>query len=108
MDNSTFDIINVSVVFQSSLKKTSLFTKLSDMGAVVVCHHLVTKDSICHLKQNKCPKHQIACPVGLEIMMSDDIDLGWFGLDGIFLGRTFKSHFFKSLQGVIPHHLRFC
>lgn len=48
--DSTLDIIQVCVVLQSPLKKTSLLTQLGDVSAVIVCEHLVTKDSISNLQ----------------------------------------------------------
>lgn len=47
--HGSFDIIQVSVVFQSSLKQTRLLAKLSNMGTVVVGEHLVPQNRICYL-----------------------------------------------------------
>ncbi len=46
-----FDIIQVCVVFKSSLQQTSLFTQLSNVGTVIVGEHLVPQDCICYLRE---------------------------------------------------------
>ena len=50
--NSSFDVIQVSVVLKSSLEETSLLAQLGNMSLVIVSEHLVTKDGISHLKQS--------------------------------------------------------
>ena len=49
--HSSFDIVQVGVVFKSSLQQTCLLTQLSDVGTVIVCEHLVPQDRICYLKK---------------------------------------------------------
>lgn len=44
-----FDIVQVGVVFESSLQQTCFLTQLSNMGTVVVGEHLVPQDRICYL-----------------------------------------------------------
>lgn len=51
--HGSFDIIQVGVVFKSSLQQTCLLTQLSNMGTVIVCEHLVAQDRICYLKKKK-------------------------------------------------------
>lgn len=48
--HGSFDIVQVGVVFESSLQQSCLLTQLSDMGPVIVCEHLVPQDRICYLK----------------------------------------------------------
>ena len=50
VDHSTLDIINVSVVFESSLQKSCLLTELGNVGLVIVSKHLVAHDSIGYLE----------------------------------------------------------
>lgn len=47
---STFDVIQVSVVFQGSLQQSSFLTQLGHVGPVVVGKHLVSQNSVSHLK----------------------------------------------------------
>lgn len=47
--HGSFDIIQVGVVFESSLQQTCLLAQLSDVGTVIVCEHLVPQDRICYL-----------------------------------------------------------
>lgn len=49
VNNSTFNIIEIGVVFQSSLEQACLFTQLGNMSTIIVCKHLVSKDGICNL-----------------------------------------------------------
>lgn len=49
--HGSFDIVQVGVVFQSSLQQTGLLTQLSHMSAVIVCEHLVPQDRICYLRK---------------------------------------------------------
>lgn len=49
VDHSPFDVIQVSVVLQSSLQKTGFLTQLRHMSAVVVSEHLVAQNGIGHL-----------------------------------------------------------
>lgn len=51
VDHGPFDVIQVSIVLQSSLQKTRLLTQLSHMGPVIVSEHLVPQDGICHLNK---------------------------------------------------------
>lgn len=51
--HGSFDIVQVGVVFQSSLKQTRLLTQLSNVGTVVVGEHLVPQNRICHLKKRE-------------------------------------------------------
>lgn len=47
--HSTFDVIQVSVVFQGSLQQPSFLTQLGHVGSIVVGEHLVSQNSISHL-----------------------------------------------------------
>lgn len=47
--HSSFDIILVSVMFESSLQQTCLLAQLCNVGTVIVCEHLVPQDRICNL-----------------------------------------------------------
>lgn len=49
MDNCSFDVVDVSVMFQSSLQEASLFTQLSNMSTIIVGDHLISQDGICNL-----------------------------------------------------------
>lgn len=49
MDNSALDIVEVGVVLESSLKKSSLLTKLGNVWSIVVRENLVAKNSISDL-----------------------------------------------------------
>lgn len=49
MNNCTFNIIEIRVVFQSSLEQACLFTQLGNMGTIIVCKHLVSENGICNL-----------------------------------------------------------
>lgn len=49
MNNCTFNIIEICVVFQSSLEQACLFTQLGNMSTIIVCKHLVSKNGICNL-----------------------------------------------------------
>lgn len=49
--HSSFDIVQVSVVFESSLQQPRLLAQLRYMSPVVVREHLVPKDCICNLKR---------------------------------------------------------
>lgn len=49
--HSSFDIIQVSVVFERSLKQTCLLAQLCNVGTIIVSEHLVPQDRICYLKQ---------------------------------------------------------
>lgn len=48
--HSSFDVVHVSVVFESSLQKPRLLAQLCYMSAVVVREHLVPQDCICNLE----------------------------------------------------------
>lgn len=48
--HSSFDIIQVGVVFQSPLQQTCLLTQLGNMGPIIVGEHLVAQNRVCHLK----------------------------------------------------------
>ena len=48
--DSPLDVIDVCVVFKSSLEQASFFAELGDVGFVIMCEHLVTHDSISNLK----------------------------------------------------------
>ena len=58
MDNGSLDIINVSVMFKSSLEEAGLFTELGNVGLVIVCEHLVTHDGIGNLQ---CDRYVLWC-----------------------------------------------
>lgn len=45
-----FDVVQICVVFKSSLQQTCLLAQLSHMGPVIMGEHLVPKDGICDLK----------------------------------------------------------
>lgn len=47
----SFDVVQVRVVFQSSLQQTGLLAQLGHMGPVIMGEHLVPKDGICDLKK---------------------------------------------------------
>lgn len=55
--HSTLDIIQVSVVFQGSLQQSGFLTQLGHMGSVVVGEHLVSQNSVCHLKSTRVKKN---------------------------------------------------
>lgn len=48
--HGSFDIIQVGVVFKSSLQQACLLTQLSNMGTIIVGEHLVPQNRICYLK----------------------------------------------------------
>lgn len=50
MHHSTFDVVQICVVFQSPLQKTSLLTQLCHVGTIVVGEHLVAQDGVCNLQ----------------------------------------------------------
>lgn len=45
-----FDVVQICVVFKSSLQQTRLLAQLSHMGPVIMGEHLVPKDGVCDLK----------------------------------------------------------
>ena len=51
--NSPLDVVDVGVVFKSSLKEAGFFTELGNVGLVIVCEHLVTHDGISNLRQRE-------------------------------------------------------
>lgn len=49
--DSSFDVVQVGVVFQSPLQKPRLLAQLGDVGTIVVGEHLVSKDGISNLQE---------------------------------------------------------
>lgn len=49
VDNSTFDIIQVGIVFQRPLQKACLLTQLGNVSTVIVGEHLVAQNGISNL-----------------------------------------------------------
>ncbi len=49
VDHGTLDVIDVGVVFQSSLEESSFLAELGNVGFIIVSEHLVPHDSICNL-----------------------------------------------------------
>lgn len=47
----SFDVVQIRVVFKSSLQQTCLLAQLSHMGPVIMGEHLVPKNGICDLKK---------------------------------------------------------
>lgn len=52
--HGSFDVIQVGVVFKSSLQQACLLTQLGNVGTVIVGEHLVPQDCICYLKEFIC------------------------------------------------------
>lgn len=52
----TFDVIQVSIVFQGSLQQSCFLTQLGHVGSIVVGEHLVSQNSIGHLKTQQQQK----------------------------------------------------
>ena len=50
VDDGSLDVVQIGVMLQSTLQKTSFLTELSNMSPVVVSEHLIAKNCICHLK----------------------------------------------------------
>ena len=53
VDDGPLDVVDVSVVLEGPLKKTSFLAELSNVGLVVVCEHLVTHDGISNLRKRE-------------------------------------------------------
>lgn len=50
-----------SVVLEGPLQKSRFFTELSNVGAVVVCEHVVAEDGVGHLRSGQQVHLQQAC-----------------------------------------------
>lgn len=89
--HGSFDVIQIGVVFESSLQQTRLLTQLSYVRTVIVGEHLVPQDGICYLmKVHSHMKTQIVFSVitGEVAFCNQDRHCS---LD-VHLGRVYEVH----------------
>lgn len=50
VNDGPLDVVDVSVVFKSSLEKTCLFTEMGNMSTIIMAEHFISKDGIGNLR----------------------------------------------------------
>ena len=78
MNHSSFDVVQVRVVFQCSLKETGLFAQLRNMRSIVVRKHIVAENGIGDLEEPNGTICFIARQSLLEVLASDSFPRGEF------------------------------